>query len=43
MGRVDIVVNNAGAARGDDRVPVVDSPIDEWRKVIDVNLTAPST
>ena len=24
LGRVDIVVNNAGAARGDDRVPVVD-------------------
>jgi NAD(P)-dependent dehydrogenase (short-subunit alcohol dehydrogenase family) len=38
MGRVDIVVNNAGAARGNDRVPVVDLPIDEWRKVIDVNL-----
>jgi 3-oxoacyl-[acyl-carrier protein] reductase len=38
FGRVDIVVNNAGAARGDDRVPVVDLPIDEWRTVIDVNL-----
>ena len=38
LGRVDIVVNNAGAARGDDRVPVVDLDIDEWRKVIDVNL-----
>jgi 3-oxoacyl-[acyl-carrier protein] reductase len=37
-GRVDIVVNNAGAARGADRVPVVDLPIAEWTKVIDVNL-----
>jgi 3-oxoacyl-[acyl-carrier protein] reductase len=38
MGRVDIVVNNAGAARGDDRVPVVDLDIALWRQVIDVNL-----
>jgi 3-oxoacyl-[acyl-carrier protein] reductase/meso-butanediol dehydrogenase/(S,S)-butanediol dehydrogenase/diacetyl reductase len=38
FGRVDIVVNNAGAARGDDRVPVVDLPLDVWHHVIDVNL-----
>jgi NAD(P)-dependent dehydrogenase (short-subunit alcohol dehydrogenase family) len=38
LGRVDIVVNNAGAARGEDRVPVVDLDIDVWRTVIDVNL-----
>jgi NAD(P)-dependent dehydrogenase (short-subunit alcohol dehydrogenase family) len=38
MGRVDIVVNNAGAARGDDRVPVVDLAVEQWRTVIDVNL-----
>lgn len=38
MGRVDIVVNNAGAARGADRVPVVDLDVDVWRHVIDVNL-----
>ena len=31
MGRVDIVVHNAGAARGEDRVPVVDMPLDAWR------------
>jgi NAD(P)-dependent dehydrogenase (short-subunit alcohol dehydrogenase family) len=37
-GRVDIVVNNAASARGADRVPVVEMPIDEWRKVIEVNL-----
>jgi NAD(P)-dependent dehydrogenase (short-subunit alcohol dehydrogenase family) len=39
FGRVDIVVNNAGAARGDDRRPVVDLDPDLWRTVIDVNLT----
>lgn len=38
LGRVDIVVNNAGAARGGDRVPVVELDIDVWRNVIDVNL-----
>ena len=37
-GRVDIVVNNAGSARGVDRVPVVDLPLDVWRNVIDINL-----
>lgn len=39
FGRVDIVVNNAGAARGDDRVPVVDINPHEWKTIIDVNLT----
>jgi NAD(P)-dependent dehydrogenase (short-subunit alcohol dehydrogenase family) len=39
LGRVDIVVNNAGAARGADRVPVVDLDPGLWRTVIDVNLT----
>jgi NAD(P)-dependent dehydrogenase (short-subunit alcohol dehydrogenase family) len=39
FGRVDILINNAGAARGDDRVPVVDLAVETWRKVIDVNLT----
>ncbi len=38
MGRVDIVVNNAGAARGADRAPVVELDLDVWRHVIDVNL-----
>jgi NAD(P)-dependent dehydrogenase (short-subunit alcohol dehydrogenase family) len=38
MGRVDMVVNNAGAARGADRVPVTDLAVDLWRTVIDVNL-----
>jgi len=39
FGRVDIVVNNAGAARGEDRKPVIDLDPDLWRTVIDVNLT----
>jgi NAD(P)-dependent dehydrogenase (short-subunit alcohol dehydrogenase family) len=39
FGRVDIVVNNAGAARGEDRKPVVDLDPELWRQVIDVNLT----
>jgi NAD(P)-dependent dehydrogenase (short-subunit alcohol dehydrogenase family) len=38
MGRVDVVVNNAGAARGADRVPVTDLDVGLWRTVIDVNL-----
>ena len=39
FGRIDIVINNAGAAKGADRVPVVDLDPQAWRKVIDVNLT----
>lgn len=37
-GRVDFVVNNAGAARGSDRVPVVDLSTEDWHKVMNVNL-----
>lgn len=36
--RVDYIVNNAGAARGADRVPVVDLAIEDWHKVMNVNL-----
>jgi 3-oxoacyl-[acyl-carrier protein] reductase len=38
LGRVDILVNNASAAKGADRVPVVELDVDVWRTVIDVNL-----
>jgi len=38
LGGADIVVNNAGAARGADRVPVVELDLDVWHRVIDVNL-----
>ena len=37
-GRADIVINNAGSARGVDRVPVVDLPLDVWHNVININL-----
>ena len=35
FGRIDILVNNAGAAV---RKPAVDLSMDEWRRVIDLNL-----
>ena len=38
FGRVDFVINNAGAARGSDRVPVVELAIEDWHKVMNVNL-----
>jgi 3-oxoacyl-[acyl-carrier protein] reductase len=39
LGRVDVLVNNAGAAKGEDRKPVIDLDPGLWRTVIDVNLT----
>ena len=39
FGRVDIVINNAGAARGADRVPVIDLEPDVWQNVLQTNLT----
>ena len=38
FGRADFVINNAGAARGADRVPVVDVALEDWHKVLNVNL-----
>jgi NAD(P)-dependent dehydrogenase (short-subunit alcohol dehydrogenase family) len=38
FGRADIVVNNAGAARGNDRVPVIDMDVPTWEHVVAVNL-----
>lgn len=37
FGRVDILINNAGV---NVRKPVVDYTLEEWRKVIDTNLTS---
>ena len=37
LGAVDILVNNAGTTWG---APTVDHPLDAWRKVVDLNLTA---
>jgi len=39
FGRIDILVNNAAAGRGRDRVPLVDLEESEWRRVLEVNLT----
>jgi NAD(P)-dependent dehydrogenase (short-subunit alcohol dehydrogenase family) len=39
LGRIDILVNNAAAARGADRVDVTELPGPVWQNVIDVNLT----
>ncbi|MBM3139979.1 MAG: SDR family oxidoreductase [Chloroflexi bacterium] len=38
FGRVDFLINNAAAARGADRVPLVEMPTDVWDTVIRVNL-----
>ena len=38
FGQVDILVNNAAARGGGDRVPVVDLPDSEWDRVMAVNL-----
>ncbi len=39
FGRIDVLVNNAGVLG--PRVPIEEYPEDEWRKVLDANLTAP--
>jgi len=38
LGRVDVLVNNAAAARGEDRRPVVELGTAEWDTVMEVNL-----
>jgi meso-butanediol dehydrogenase / (S,S)-butanediol dehydrogenase / diacetyl reductase len=38
LGRIDILVNNAAAPPGADRVPVVELPEEAWDTVLDVNL-----
>ncbi|WP_110206845.1 SDR family NAD(P)-dependent oxidoreductase [Nocardioides daejeonensis] len=41
FGRVDVLVNNAAASRGGDRVPVLDLDIEAWDRVIRINLRGP--
>lgn len=38
FGRIDILVNNAAAPPGADRVPVVELTEEAWKAVLDVNL-----
>ena len=38
FGRVDFLVNNAGASRGGDRVPVTELALETWKRVMDTNL-----
>jgi len=40
FGRIDILVNNARAIIGKDRVPVWELDESEWRHFLDINLTA---
>jgi 3-oxoacyl-[acyl-carrier protein] reductase/meso-butanediol dehydrogenase/(S,S)-butanediol dehydrogenase/diacetyl reductase len=39
FGRIDILVNNAAAPPGADRVPVVELPEEAWHQVLETNLT----
>jgi 2-dehydro-3-deoxy-L-rhamnonate dehydrogenase (NAD+) len=39
LGKIDVLVNNAGIAG--PSLPVVDYPVEEWKRVIDVDLTGP--
>ncbi len=38
FGGIDVLVNNAGATRGADRMAIMDLPVAEWRRVITTNL-----
>ena len=37
-GKIDVLVNNAGI---DPAGTVVDIPVEQWKKIIDINLTGP--
>ncbi len=39
LGRIDILVNNAGIAG--PTMPVVDYPVADWKRVIDIDLNGP--
>src|SRR5260221_14093648 len=39
LGKIDVLINNAGIAG--PSVPVVDYPVGEWKRVIDIELNGP--
>jgi 3-oxoacyl-[acyl-carrier protein] reductase len=39
LGKIDVLVNNAGIAGM--AKPVIEYPVDEWKRVIDIDLTGP--
>jgi 3-oxoacyl-[acyl-carrier protein] reductase len=39
LGRIDILVNNAGINTARDRVPIHEFSRDDWRRILDVDLT----
>jgi 3-oxoacyl-[acyl-carrier protein] reductase/meso-butanediol dehydrogenase/(S,S)-butanediol dehydrogenase/diacetyl reductase len=39
FGRIDILVNNAAAPPGADRIPVVELPEEAWHEILETNLT----
>lgn len=39
FGRIDILVNNAGIVRNTPRVPIEETNVDDWHRIIAVNLT----
>ena len=38
FGRIDVLVNNATFARGNDRVPLQQLEDETWRRIVDINL-----
>src|SRR6267143_2011600 len=39
LGKIDVLVNNAGIAG--PSMPVVDYPVEQWQRVIDIDLNGP--
>lgn len=39
FGRIDILINNAATARGEDRIPLTELSEELWRKVLEIKLT----